>query len=86
MSEKILTLFRTKSSKDGKILSSLLKESEVGLEQECIQTVYMEQNADITTFFGIKANPTILLFEQGEEVRRYEGLISLPSLREFIAD
>jgi thioredoxin-like negative regulator of GroEL len=84
--EKVLTLFRTKSSKDGKVLSSLLIEHNVGLDKECIQTVYIEQEAAISTFFGIKVNPTILLFEEGEEVRRYEGVISLPTLQEFIAN
>ena len=84
--EKVLTLFRTKSSKDGKTLSSLLKEHNVGVDQECIQTVYIEQEAAIATFFGIKVNPTILLFEEGEEIRRYEGIMSLPTLQEFVAD
>ena len=86
MTEKVLTIFRTKSSKDGKIVSDLIKNSEIGIEQDCIQTVYIEEQPAIATFFRITANPTIILFSDTEEQRRYEGLISLPSLREFISN
>lgn len=86
MTEKVLTIFRTKSSKDGKTVSDLIKNSDLGLDADCIQTVYIEEQPAIATFFRIVANPTIILFSNTEEQRRYEGLISLPSLREFIAD
>ena len=86
MTEKVLTVFRTKSSKEGKVASDLVRNSNLGLDADCIQTVYIEEQPAIATFFRILVSPTLILFEEGEEQRRYEGLISLPSLREFIAN
>lgn len=84
MTEKVLTVFRTKASKEGKVVSDLVKNSDIGLDADCTQTVFIEEQPAIATFFRILVNPTIILFEEGEEQRRYEGLISLPSLREFV--
>lgn len=71
MSEKIVTIFRTKQCKQGKSLTSAVRA--LGVDQEAVQVVYMGDSPEISTFFRVYESPTILLFNHTEEVIRYTG-------------
>ena len=46
--------------------------------------VNSEINPKVTSHFGVFANPTIILFFDGKETRRYSKYISIPELQEGI--
>lgn len=69
--EKVITIFRTKQCKQGKALREVLNHEDI--DQDCVQVVYINESPAIATFFGVTKSPTVLLFEEGEEIERYEG-------------
>lgn len=71
MSERIVTIFRTKQCQTGKKLVEALQQEDI--DQEQMQVVYIDEQPDIATFFRIKVSPTVLLFSDGEETERHEG-------------
>jgi thioredoxin-like negative regulator of GroEL len=71
MKEKVVTIFRTKQCQHGKKLREALQHEDVN--QEAVQVVYISESSEISTFFRVYSSPTVLLFEDGEEVVRYEG-------------
>ena len=77
MKEKVVTIFRTKQCQQGKKLREALEHEDI--DQEQVQVVYINESPEISTFFGIKVSPTMLLFEDGEETERHEGNVS-PSI------
>jgi thioredoxin-like negative regulator of GroEL len=75
MKEKVVTIFRTKQCQHGKKLREALQHEDV--DQEAVQVVYINDSPEISTFFGIKVSPTVILFEDGEEAERHEGDVPL---------
>ena len=84
MQDKITTIFRTRQCKISKALIEELNKSSINLEQ--IQVVYIQEQPDIATFFRIKASPTVLLFEDGEETERHGGEVPASVILDFLAN
>jgi thioredoxin-like negative regulator of GroEL len=73
MKDKIVTVFRTKQCKNGKSLTEAVRS--LPINQESIQVVYINEEPAISTFFRIIESPTVLMFEDGEEIVRHEGAV-----------
>jgi thioredoxin-like negative regulator of GroEL len=71
MKEKVVTIFRTKQCQQSRKIREALQHEDI--DQESIQVVYINESPEISTFFGIRVSPTVLLFEDGEETERHEG-------------
>jgi thioredoxin-like negative regulator of GroEL len=84
MKDKIVTIFRTKQCRYGKQLTEAVRA--LPLNQESIQVVYINEEPDIATFFRIYESPTVLLFEDGEETVRHEGVVPVSFITAFLAD
>jgi thioredoxin-like negative regulator of GroEL len=74
MKEKIVTIFRTKQCQQGKKIREALQHEDI--DQETVQVVFINDSPEMSTFFGIKVSPTVLLFEDGEETERHEGHVT----------
>lgn len=85
MTEKVVTIFRKKRSAEmDKLHEGLLG---YGVDSECIQTIINKEAPDITTFFRVYDLPTVLLFSDGEEVKRLVGKeIEVSTILEFLND
>jgi thioredoxin-like negative regulator of GroEL len=73
MKDKIVTIFRTKHCKNGKSLTETVRA--LPINQESIQVVYISEEPAIASFFRIIESPTVLMFEDGEETVRHEGVV-----------
>jgi thiol-disulfide isomerase/thioredoxin len=71
MKEKVITIFRKKCSTDiDKLTEGLLA---YGVDPDSVQVVINKDAPDICTFFRVNELPTVLLFSDGDEVKRLEG-------------
>ena len=49
-------------------------------------SVDVDQNESIAANYGIYSIPCLILFENGKEIKRNVGLLSLEELKEFVGD
>ena len=49
-----------------------------------ITDVDIDENLELATKYGIRGVPTLVLLENGNEVKRVSGALTLPKLKEFI--
>lgn len=69
--ERVITIFRKKRSAEiDKLQEGLLGYS---VDPDCIQTIINKEAPDIVTFFRVHDLPTVLLFTDGEEIKRLVG-------------
>ena len=73
-----ITKFASKSCVKCKVLDGILKQA--GVEYN---TVYAEDNQDLFESLNITTMPT-LLFKQGENEKRLEGIVSPAQIKEVI--
>ena len=73
-----ITKFASKSCVKCKVLDGILKQA--GVEYN---TVYAEDNQDLFESLNITTMPT-LLFKQGEDEKRLEGIVSPAQIKEVI--
>lgn len=72
MKDKIITIFRTARCKESlKLLESIALYAQI--DKESIQEIVIKESPAIATFFRIVDSPTVLLFEDGEEIVRLEN-------------
>jgi thioredoxin-like negative regulator of GroEL len=84
MQDKIVTIFRTRQCKISRALVEELHKSFI--DQEQLQVVYIQDQPDISTFYRIKASPTVLLFADTEETERHEGEVPASVILDFLAN
>ena len=64
-----------------KMLSFVLNDVEKALgDKVTILKVNFDQNKELTEKFAVKGYPTIIIFKDGEEVKRLSGLQQKPAL------
>lgn len=73
-----ITKFASKSCVKCKVLDGILKQAGVDYN-----TVYAEDNQDLFESLNITTMPT-LLFKQGENEKRLEGIVSPAQIKEVI--
>ena len=73
-----ITKFASKSCVKCKVLDGILKKAGVAYN-----TVYAEDNQDLFESLNITTMPT-LLFKQGEDEKRLEGIVSPAQIKEVI--
>lgn len=73
-----ITKFASKSCVKCKVLDGILKQAGVDYN-----TVYAEDNQDLFESLNITTMPT-LLFKQGEDEKRLEGIVSPAQIKEVI--
>ena len=73
-----ITKFASKSCVKCKVLEGILKQAGVDYN-----TVYAEDNQDLFESLNITTMPT-LLFKQGEDEKRLEGIVSPAQIKEVI--
>ena len=73
-----ITKFASKSCVKCKVLDGILKQAGV-----VYNTVYAEDNQDLFESLNITTMPT-LLFKQGENEKRLEGIVSPAQIKEVI--
>ena len=73
-----ITKFASKSCVKCKVLDGILKQAGV-----VYNTVYAEDNQDLFENLNITTMPT-LLFKQGEDEKRLEGIVSPAQIKEVI--
>jgi len=49
-----------------------------------VQKINIDYEADITSKYGVRSIPTIILVENGQEVRRFTGARSFQQVLDFI--
>ena len=49
-----------------------------------VQKLNVDYEADVTAKYGVRSIPTVILVENGQEVRRFTGAKSLQQILEFI--
>ena len=52
--------------------------------QVSVQKINVDYEADVITKFGVKNIPTVILVENGQEVRRFTGVKSYNDILNFI--
>jgi thioredoxin len=52
--------------------------------QISVQKINIDYEADITTKYGVRSIPTVVLVENGQEVRRFTGARSYNDILNFI--
>ena len=55
-------------------------------DKATILKVNFDENKDLTEKFGVKGYPTLILFKDGEEVKRLTGLQQKPALIKAIEE
>lgn len=73
-----ITKFASKSCVKCKVLDGILKQAGVDYN-----TVYAEDNQDLFESLNITTMPT-LLFKQGENEKRLEGIVSPAQIKEVV--
>lgn len=73
-----ITKFASKSCVKCKVLDGILKQADVDYN-----TVYAEDDQDLFESLNITTMPT-LLFKQGENEKRLEGIVSPAQIKEVI--
>jgi thiol-disulfide isomerase/thioredoxin len=69
--EKVITFFRKRRDvSSDRIYESLLG---YGVEPDSIQVIYQHESPEFFTFFNVHTLPTVLLFSEGDEVKRLVG-------------
>lgn len=69
-----------------KMLASILEQVDKKYSFLSILKLNSDENKELASEFNIKAVPTILLFEDGELVKRQTGSLSESQFMDFIAD
>jgi thioredoxin 1 len=49
-----------------------------------VQKINIDYEADVTSKYGVKSIPTVVLVENGQEVRRFTGARSFQQVLDFI--
>lgn len=65
-----------------KILAMTMKELDDNTVP--INDIDIDENLEIATKYGIRSVPTLILLENGNEVKRVSGTLTLLKLKEFI--
>jgi thioredoxin-like negative regulator of GroEL len=85
MKEKVITIFHTEHCKQGNDLVSYLL-SHQDIDPEKVQVILINESPEMSTFFRVMESPTVLMFEDGEETVRYEGVVPPEFILAFLAN
>ena len=69
MDNKVVTIFRNLHCR--KSLDLVRQLESTNIDADSYQVINIGESPDISTFFRVHHSPTVLLFEDGEEVLRY---------------
>ena len=64
-----------------KALAMTLEGLDLGVE---VEDVDIEENSELAAKFQVRGVPTLVLLEDGEEVKRQTGALTAPQLRAFV--
>lgn len=84
MTEKVLVKFSATWCTPCKSLANLMHNHADEIKVDEIQHFDVDENIDVAKEFGIRSVPTLVLFEDGNEVRRKSGFMNIDQLKEFI--
>lgn len=67
-----------------KNLQNVIDSTELNVDE--IQMIDIDENPDFAYEYGIRGIPTLILYEDGSEVRRTSGALTKEQLIQFIGD
>jgi thioredoxin 1 len=67
-----------------KNLQNVIDSTELNVDE--IQLIDIDENPDFAYEYGIRGIPTLILYEDGSEVRRTSGSLTKEQLIQFIGD
>lgn len=67
-----------------KNLQNVIDSTELNVDE--IQLIDIDENPDFAYEYGIRGIPTLILYEDGSEVRRTSGALTKEQLIQFIGD
>lgn len=85
MDNKVVTIFRNLHCR--KSLDLVRELESTNIDADSYQVINISESPDISTFFRVHHSPTVLLFEDGEEVLRYndDGISNATILDTIVA-
>ncbi len=81
---KVLVDFYSKVCGPCKMLSFVLKDVAKNVEGVEIVTLDFDENKDVVKKYGVVGYPTLILFNNGQEVERLKGLQQKPIIQRMI--
>jgi thioredoxin 1 len=67
-----------------KNLQNVIDSTELNVDE--IQLIDIDENPDFAYEYGIRGIPTLILYEDGSEVRRTSGALTKEQLIQFVGD
>ena len=82
--DKALVVFYSKTCGPCKMLRFVLKDISKDVDGVSIGEIDFDANNDATAKYKVESYPTLLLFKNGEEVKRVKGLQQKPKVLQMI--
>jgi len=82
--DQVLAKFSAKWCGPCKAMEPGLQQLEQEQSSLHVVRVDVEDDANLAAKYGIRAMPTLILFQMGEPVKTQVGALSLPQLRQFV--
>ena len=82
--DKALVVFYSKTCGPCKMLRFVLKDISKDVDGVSIGEIDFDANKDATAKYKVESYPTLLLFKNGEEVKRVKGLQQKPKVLRMI--
>lgn len=86
MSNKVLVKFGAEWCQPCKSLQSTIDSLGDELKVDEIQYIDIDVDTDAAKEYGIRGIPTLILFEEGSEIKRTTGSLSAAALKMFVGD
>lgn len=83
-SKRALIIFYSKTCGPCKMLRFVLKDIAKDVDDIVIGEIDFDANKDATTLYKVESYPTLILFKDGEEVKRMKGLQQKPKILQMI--
>lgn len=80
---KKLLIFKSVDCQPCKALATTMKDLQLDVEQ--ITTVDVHGNREFTIEHSVRAVPTLILMQDGKELKRKTGAMTAEQLKEFVA-
>lgn len=84
MPNKVLLKASTTWCQPCKNLQNVIDSTELNVDE--IQLIDIDENPDFAYEYGIRGIPTLILYEDGSEVRRTSGALTKEQLIQFVGD
>lgn len=65
-----------------KTMSKIMSETNLGIN---VKEIDIDENGDLAVHYGIRSVPTILLMEDGKEIKRMSGVKKAEELKEWLS-